>query len=150
MFDNTLSNWLMGAGGITLAVGLAPIALGFGTVGVAAGSIAAGIQSGIGLVSAGSTFATMTSFGMSGYFVGTSIGGAAAVATGIGVKLYPTNDSRDTQPENINVSTDTKDLHHENVDLSSNSTDPQHENVDLSKDIKDLQPADLSSDIKDQ
>ena len=51
-------------GGALLAVSVAPIALGFGTVGVVAGTVAAGVQSSIGAVSAGSTFATLTSLGM--------------------------------------------------------------------------------------
>ena len=50
------------------AGGLIPIALGFGTIGISAGSLAAGIQSFIGAVKAGSFFATMTSFGMKGIF----------------------------------------------------------------------------------
>ena len=70
-------------GGIVGAAGLIPMAIGFGTAGIAAGSIAAGIQSSIGAVSAGSTFATMTSFGMTGVFsslatVGTGITGIGA------------------------------------------------------------------------
>ena len=40
--------------------------LGFGSIGVTAGSIAAGIQSSLGLVTAGSWFATLTSAGMAG------------------------------------------------------------------------------------
>ena len=70
-------------GGIIGAAGLIPMAIGFGTAGIAAGSIAAGIQSSIGAVTAGSTFATMTSFGMTGLFsslatVGTGITGIGA------------------------------------------------------------------------
>ncbi len=70
-------------GGIVGAAGLIPMAIGFGTAGIAAGSIAAGIQSSIGAVTAGSTFATMTSFGMTGVFsslatVGTGITGIGA------------------------------------------------------------------------
>ena len=50
---------------------------------IAAGSVAAGIQSSIGAVTAGSTFATMTSLGMTGIFsslatVGTGIIGIGA------------------------------------------------------------------------
>ena len=85
--NNYISNGLMKAGGAILSVGLIPIILGFGPVGIVAGSIAAGIQSGIGLVSAGSVFATMTSLGMSGYFFGTSIVGAATVVTGAVTKI---------------------------------------------------------------
>ena len=73
-----LGTLAMVTGGIVGAAGLIPMAIGFGTAGIAAGSIAAGIQSSIGAVTAGSTFATMTSFGMTGVFsslatIGTSI-----------------------------------------------------------------------------
>jgi len=51
------------------AVALTPIVFGFGTNGVAAGSLAAVTQSSIGAVSAGSCFATATSLGMKGVFV---------------------------------------------------------------------------------
>ena len=47
-------------GGAIAAVGFISIALGFGTVGIVAGSIAAATQSSIGAVAAGSTFATMS------------------------------------------------------------------------------------------
>ena len=40
------------------------ILFGFGTAGIAAGSLAAGYQSSIGIVAAGSYFATMTSVAM--------------------------------------------------------------------------------------
>ena len=55
-------------GGIIGAAGFIPIGLGFGTVGITAGSVAAGIQSSIGAVKVGSTFVTMTSLGMTGIF----------------------------------------------------------------------------------
>ena len=78
-----LGTLAMVTGGIVGAAGLIPMAIGFGTAGIAAGSIAAGIQSSIGAVTAGSTFATMTSFGMTGLFsslatVGTGITGIGA------------------------------------------------------------------------
>jgi hypothetical protein len=56
------------------------IAAGFGTVGIGAGSAAAAIQSQIGLVSAGSAFATLQSLGMQGYFVGSFVVGSAITA----------------------------------------------------------------------
>ena len=70
-------------GGALAAVGLVPLAIGFGTTGVVAGSIAAAAQSSIGAVAAGSTFATMTSLGMAGVFsslagVGSALAGAGA------------------------------------------------------------------------
>ena len=67
-------------GAIVSGIALAPIAIGFGSAGIAAGSIAAAIQSGIGNVAAGSAFATMTSLGMTGTFTtAAATGGAAAV-----------------------------------------------------------------------
>ena len=60
------------------------MALGFGTAGIIGGSIAAGIQSAIGNVSAGSLFAVCTSLGMKGVFSSTaavgSILGAGVIA----------------------------------------------------------------------
>ena len=46
-------------GGALAAAGFIPIAIGFGTAGVVAGSVAAAAQSSIGAVAAGSTFATI-------------------------------------------------------------------------------------------
>ena len=62
--------------------------LGFGTEGIIAGSIAAGIQSLIGNVSAGSAFAVCTSIGMGGAFpplliAALTIAGVALVGVGI-------------------------------------------------------------------
>ena len=73
-------------GGATIACALAgPLIVtgglavaGFGTAGVAAGSLAAGIQSGIGNVVAGSLFATAQSVGA----VGLAHGTAAAISGG--------------------------------------------------------------------
>ena len=55
-------------GGAIISVALLPSALGFGTSGIVAGSVAAGIQSAIGNVAAGSTFSICTSLGMKGVF----------------------------------------------------------------------------------
>ena len=78
-----LGTLTMIGGGAIAAVGLVPIALGFGTAGIVAGSVAAATQSSIGAVAAGSTFATMTSLGMTGVFstlagVGSTLAGAGA------------------------------------------------------------------------
>jgi hypothetical protein len=81
---STLGKYLLYGGLITAGVASIPIILGFGTVGIASGSIAAGIQSSIGLVKAGSAFAFVQSAGMSGYFATTAaVGGAAAAAGGV-------------------------------------------------------------------
>ena len=76
----TLSAILIG-GGLILCI---PTLIGFGTVGIAAGSIAAAIQSSIGSVAAGSIFAQMTSWGMVGVFSKAACAGIASIAGGIG------------------------------------------------------------------
>ena len=80
-----LGTLAMIGGGIIGAAGVIPMAIGFGTAGIAAGSIAAGIQSSIGAVSAGSTFATMTSMGMTGVF--SSLAGVGSAITGVGAAI---------------------------------------------------------------
>ena len=70
------------AGGVITGVALVPIALGFGTAGIVGGSIAAGIQSLIGNVAAGSLFATCTSLGMTGAFASTAAVGGALLGAG--------------------------------------------------------------------
>ena len=53
---------IVGLGGLILTgISLIPPSIGFGTVGVVAGSAAAGIQAGMGSVAAGSWFAIITS-----------------------------------------------------------------------------------------
>merc|ERR1712071_326216 len=61
--------------------------VGFTSAGVAACSIAAGIQSGIGAVAVGSTFAVAQSAGAAGVSAVTAyvVGGGATLATGAGV-----------------------------------------------------------------
>ena len=63
---------LLITGGLTLGMSLIPITIGFGTSGISAGSTAAGIQSSIGNVSAGSLFSILTSLGMTGTFTNTA------------------------------------------------------------------------------
>ena len=65
-------------------------AAGFTTAGVAAGSVAAGIQSAVygGTVTAGSVFATLQSAGAAGLGVKTS---AAVVSVGAGLATYVKN-----------------------------------------------------------
>ncbi len=72
-------------GGAIAAAGFIPIALGFGTAGIVAGSIAAATQSSIGAVAAGSTFATMTSLGMTGVF--STLAGIGTAITGTGAAI---------------------------------------------------------------
>ena len=78
-----MSKVLIGVGvGITV-IAAVPIIVGFGTGGIVAGSIAAGIQSAIGNVAAGSTFATLTSLGMTGKFVALGKIGISTIGAGV-------------------------------------------------------------------
>ena len=70
------------AGGVILGTALIPVALGFGTAGIVAGSVAAGIQASIGSVVAGSAFAVCTSLGMTGVFATSAAVGAILGAGG--------------------------------------------------------------------
>ena len=63
-------------GGVILGIALIPITMGFGTAGIVAGSVAAGIQASIGSVVAGSAFAVCTSLGMTGVFASSATVGA--------------------------------------------------------------------------
>ena len=67
-----------------VGVGIAMAAAGFGTTGIVAGSVAAGIQSTIGNVAAGSPFAAVQSFAAHSGFVGMIVTGLA----GLVVKLF--------------------------------------------------------------
>ena len=72
---------LMIGGAVVAAPCLAMSAMGFGAAGIVGGSVAAGIQSSIGSVAAGSTFAAMQSLGATGTFVyGATAGGATSAA----------------------------------------------------------------------
>ena len=87
------------AGGVIAGVALIPITLGFGGAGIVAGSVAAGIQSVIGNVAAGSVFAVCTSLGMTGVFassaaVGAILGGAGGLAAYLNKEFNPENDAR--------------------------------------------------------
>ena len=69
-------------GGVIAGVALVPITMGFGTAGIIGGSIAAGIQSIIGNVAAGSIFAVCTSLGMTGVFASSAAVGTLLVGLG--------------------------------------------------------------------
>ena len=66
------------AGGIAIATIAIP-AIGFGAAGIIEGSIAAGIQSAVGNVAAGSAFAALQGLGASGVLgaIGATAGGTA-------------------------------------------------------------------------
>lgn len=90
---NTISNTTLIVGGTVLAISAVPIVIGFGTVGDGAGTIAAGIQSGLGAVSGGGLFAGVTSLAMKGYFVGGAISGAVATGVGATMKYFSGSES---------------------------------------------------------
>jgi hypothetical protein len=76
-------------GGLAVAaVCITPVVVGFGTAGVAAGSVAAGIQSSIGIVQGGSLFATATSLGMKGVFLKGAIAGGLSSLGGTFGKIF--------------------------------------------------------------
>ena len=79
------------AGAVTTTVGGGLISLGFGSTGIAAGSIAAGIQAGMGSVAAGSLFAGIQSLGALGVFSAVGVtGGVGLIAAAIyfGAKAF--------------------------------------------------------------
>jgi hypothetical protein len=109
--DSKYYNYLLYGGLIVGAVGLAPIMFGFGTAGVAAGSLAAGTQSTIGAVSAGSWFATVTSLGMKGVFVKTAVAGGVSTgvaATSKGYNYFKKQDSNLVQENSSSELTEEK------------------------------------------
>lgn len=69
--------------GLSVGIGTSMSAFGFTSSGIGAGTLAAGVQSGIGNVAAGSAFATLQSFGALGGFVGM----AAVGVVGLGLSL---------------------------------------------------------------
>jgi hypothetical protein len=77
-----LSTILLVSGLSTAVIGFGAAILGFGAAGIVAGSVASGMQAGIGNVVAGSAFAKLTSMGMLGYFTNTAIGGTILTALG--------------------------------------------------------------------
>ena len=83
-----MASLLIAGGALAATCGLGGTLLGFGTAGVAAGSIAAATQAAIGNVAANSLFATMTSLGMSGAFTTAAIAGGASAAVGATVKAF--------------------------------------------------------------
>ena len=88
--DKETPTWVYIAGGaaVGVAVGVAAIValpvLGFGTAGVAAGSVAAGTQAAIGNVVAGSLFATAQSIGATMGVATVATGAAAGGVVGAG------------------------------------------------------------------
>ena len=77
-----MASLLIIGGSLAAAGGLGATLFGFGTAGIAAGSLAAATQAAIGNVAAGSVFATLTSWGMTGAFTATTVGGGITAAIG--------------------------------------------------------------------
>lgn len=101
---------LIGACAVTLlapavVTGPALGVLGFGASGLIGGTIAAGVQGGIGNVAAGSIFATLQSAAMGGYGIAAVNGvvaagaGAVGVVTGVSMLDTGTKDSAETRRE---------------------------------------------------
>jgi hypothetical protein len=91
-----------GVAAVGTGVGLS--AVGFSSTGVVAGSIAAGIQSSIGLVSAGSAFATVQSVGAVGMLfcppvVIGAVGVGAATGIAIAIRKNYINSKNDIKPK---------------------------------------------------
>ena len=82
---NTILIGLGITAGVVTGAALIPVALGFGTTGIVGGSIAAGIQSGIGNAVAGSAFSICQSLGMSGVFTAVASKAAVIGATAAGL-----------------------------------------------------------------
>lgn len=88
---------LLITGGIGLLGSYAvPTLLGFGSAGIAAGSVAAGIQAGIGNVAAGSLFSTLTSMGMTGTFSLLGEIGLTSIAAGAAGLFFSNNGTNTT------------------------------------------------------
>ena len=82
-----MASLLIIGGGLAAAGGLGATLFGFGTAGVVAGSLDAATQAAIGNVAAGSIFATLTSWGMTGALTTTAAGGGITAAVGAIVKV---------------------------------------------------------------
>jgi hypothetical protein len=75
--------------GAVATTGVVATGLGFTSTGIAAASTAAGIQTTIGNVAAGSLFATLQSLGATGALVGMGIaGGVSLIAVGAAFGIY--------------------------------------------------------------
>lgn len=97
------AGWIMAGAGATVGlVAAVPVVMGFGSAGIVGGSVAAGIQSGIGNVAAGSMFATLQSLGATGTLMTGVYGGGAATAAGLGATRLGTNANNNGNNNNQN------------------------------------------------
>ena len=91
-------------GGVVSGIAFIPILLGFGTAGIGAGTLAAGVQSGIGSVAAGSTFAFFQSLGMTSVFATTAaIGGSTSAVAAGGLLIENNLSSKEKQEEKYDI-----------------------------------------------
>jgi hypothetical protein len=102
---------------LTIAgAGLSATLAGFGAAGIAGGSIAALIQSGIGNVAAGSLFATMQSLGATGTFTAMTTGGlVTAGASGAAVAIT-SSDGENKKENEDHVKTSSADSKEVSID----------------------------------
>ena len=82
-----MASLLIVGGSLAAASGLGATLFGFGTAGIVAGSAAAATQAAIGNVAAGSLFATLTSWGMTGALTTTATSGGITAAIGAALAL---------------------------------------------------------------
>lgn len=80
---------LMILGSAVMFFSSVPMLLGFGTAGITGGSIAASIQSSLGLVKSGSLFAKLTSLAMKNTFFNGLIAGSLTTLASIISQIYP-------------------------------------------------------------
>ena len=80
-------------GATVLTIAAIPIIMGFGAAGVVAGSVAAGIQAGIGSVAAGSLFAAAQSWAALGFFTSAAWAGGTAAVVGTGAAIIASHNS---------------------------------------------------------
>jgi hypothetical protein len=85
--DKAVIGTSVASGAVTI-VGAGGTALGFSSSGIVGGSVAAGMQAGIGNVVAGSTFATMQSLGALGVLSTVGVVGGVGLVAGGGYLAY--------------------------------------------------------------
>lgn len=100
----TITNCLMAGGAAVALPCVAATAVGFGSAGIVGGSLAAAMQSAIGNVAAGSSFALLQSLGATGTFISGATAGGSAIAVGSGAKIvqHVTNKNRTNEEEGEN------------------------------------------------
>ena len=123
-----LSRALLIGGAVVAAPCLAASAVGFGTAGIVGGSVAAGIQSTIGNVAAGSLFATMQSLGATGSFVYGATAGSATAAAGFAMGRKEGGEQEDIQ-NGTNKSKNGSNEEETTRQIIDGGTDPSHSTV---------------------